>query len=360
MSDASFTVDVTAEDAIKFAQLSGDWNPLHTDAEYASKTIYKTPVLHGAFSAGLISQMAGMHLPGKGCLLHSIQLRFIAPIIPPVTLSVTGNITRSSEPNSHVEVVIADQKRGTRYIVGSYEYGHHKKIDLKQEAVINADLSEPVTVVTGATGGIGKAVLNVLGKDTIGLSRHDEQFFIVPEIEFIGASLPKFPIRGIVHCAWEAPDNVRFVDLDLPEQSIETHVVSPLRQIQALAKLLIERGTPGATLILIGSTWAEPGRHAYRTPLYSIAKSMIPVITRILAMELAAKNMRCVGLKFDVIDGGMNDGISDAARVSNADRMPSGQLATPDEVAGHIKWIMENESMLASGAMIDLSGGSIP
>ena len=69
MSDASFTVDVTAEDAIKFAQLSGDWNPLHTDAEYASKTIYKTPVLHGAFSAGLISQMAGMHLPGKSCLL---------------------------------------------------------------------------------------------------------------------------------------------------------------------------------------------------------------------------------------------------------------------------------------------------
>ena len=43
MNEASFTVDVSADDALKFAELSGDWNPLHTDPKYASKTTYKKP-----------------------------------------------------------------------------------------------------------------------------------------------------------------------------------------------------------------------------------------------------------------------------------------------------------------------------
>lgn len=46
MRRASFVVDVMPADAAAFAQLSGDWNPLHTDPDHAARTAYRRPVLH--------------------------------------------------------------------------------------------------------------------------------------------------------------------------------------------------------------------------------------------------------------------------------------------------------------------------
>src|SRR5439155_363366 len=70
VTEASFEVVIGQEHVRTFAELSGDWNPLHTDAAYAATTQYGRPILHGAFSAGLVSRMAGMHIPGTDCLLH--------------------------------------------------------------------------------------------------------------------------------------------------------------------------------------------------------------------------------------------------------------------------------------------------
>ena len=77
---ARFSVEVTDKDRLDFSNLSGDFNPMHVDAGYAKKTNFKKCILHGAFSAGILSRMAGMHLPGTECLLHSINLSFINPI----------------------------------------------------------------------------------------------------------------------------------------------------------------------------------------------------------------------------------------------------------------------------------------
>lgn len=61
---AKFQITVSDKDRIEFANLSGDFNPPHVDDVYAENTNFKECVLHGAFSAGLISKMAGMHLLG--------------------------------------------------------------------------------------------------------------------------------------------------------------------------------------------------------------------------------------------------------------------------------------------------------
>ena len=307
MNEASFTVDVSADDALKFAELSGDWNPLHTDPKYASKTTYKIPVLHGAFSAGLISRLAGMHLPGVNSLLYSINLRFLKPIIPPVSLLVTGVLNYRGGGSKQVNVSISDNKSGSRYVKGFYEFGYHEVDKHLPPKVSSPNVNKPVVLITGASGGIGSAILSLLGDRAIGVSRQiSSQTTVISDLEKIKAELPDCQLDGIAHCAWELPDNLRFVDLNQPIQSIETHIASPLRQIQALAKLLKERGRSGATLILFGSTFALPGRHNYRGPLYSLAKSMVPTLVRILAIELATKKMRCIGLVFDIIDGGMN------------------------------------------------------
>ena len=107
-SRASFDVDVTADAMDQFAAWSGDWNPLHTDAEFASRSRYGRRVLHGAYSAGLISRLAGTVLPGERCLLHGMQLRFVAPVLPPVSLRVSGVFLALSSDVVQVSAAVTD------------------------------------------------------------------------------------------------------------------------------------------------------------------------------------------------------------------------------------------------------------
>jgi acyl dehydratase/NAD(P)-dependent dehydrogenase (short-subunit alcohol dehydrogenase family) len=365
MNSVSFQVEVGAEDALAFARLSGDWNPLHTDPEHARRTHYRRPVLHGAFSAGLVSRMAGMHLPGADCLLHSLRLNFVAPIIPPARLTVSAAQAGGSEALGRVEVTVSDAVSGTRYVDAVYEYSRHETTALEREPAPRAGgrgrEGAPPILVTGASGGLGGAVLSRLGERGLGTSRRGEPGLLqVSDFGRLEDLLDVERIGGIVHCAWPAPDNERLVGLADVASAVDHNLAGPVQQIIALGQLLARRGTPGAPLVLIGSTAALPGRHNYRAPLYSLAKGLIPGLTRVLATELAAADRRCVALTFDVIDGGMNGQLSRATRVAHADRIPSGQLPSLDDAAAQILWVLENASSLISGADIHVTGAAVP
>src|SRR5207245_5615377 len=140
-------------------------------------------------------------------------------------------------------------------------------------------------------------------------------------------------VRAIVHCAWPRADNTRLIAVTDVGTAVEHYLAQPLRQIVRLAQFLRRHGTRDAMLVLVGSTAAEPGRHNFRMPLYSLGKSLLPLLCRILAVELGATGQRCAGVTFDVVDAGMNAGISKAARLAHADRVPSGQMPTADDAA---------------------------
>ena len=360
---ASFVVDVTPDDALAFAKVSGDWNPLHTNPEHAARTAYRHTVLHGAFSAGLLSRMAGMHLPGADCLLHGMRLRFIKPIIPPASLRVDGKVVAESGQMGRVELTVTDGATGTRYVEGGYEFSRHE-VGAEQAAPQAGSApagSDGVVIVTGATGGLGRAVMDQMGARALGTSRTATNGLLhVADPERIADAVGDRRISAIVHCAWPAPDNQRLTALANIEGAVEHGVAGPVRQMIALAQLLRARGTESAMLVLVGSTAAAPGRHLYRSPLYTLSKSLIPTMSRILAVELAGSHQRCVALTFDVIEGGMNKQLTAAIRAMHADRAPSGELPSVAHAASQISWVLENRSFLASGATIDLSGSAIP
>jgi 3-hydroxybutyryl-CoA dehydratase len=78
--EASTSRVVSEADIVAYAALSGDYNPLHLDAEYASKTIFKERIAHGILSAGYISALFGMKLPGPGAIYVSQSLFFKGPV----------------------------------------------------------------------------------------------------------------------------------------------------------------------------------------------------------------------------------------------------------------------------------------
>ncbi len=71
---------ISQEDVERFAEVSGDVNPLHLDAEFAGRTMFEGPIVHGMYSAAMISAVIGTRLPGPGCVYMSQSLRFLAPV----------------------------------------------------------------------------------------------------------------------------------------------------------------------------------------------------------------------------------------------------------------------------------------
>jgi len=78
---AEFEKAVTAEDISLFAQVTGDTNPLHRDAEYAAKTRFGECIAHGMLTAGFISAALGTKLAPHCCVVYLSQsLRFLRPV----------------------------------------------------------------------------------------------------------------------------------------------------------------------------------------------------------------------------------------------------------------------------------------
>ena len=78
--EASLARTVTAADILAFAQVTGDWNPVHLDTEYAARTVFREPIAHGMLTAGYISAVFGSEMPGPGAIYVSQTLNFRAPV----------------------------------------------------------------------------------------------------------------------------------------------------------------------------------------------------------------------------------------------------------------------------------------
>lgn len=81
------TVSITDEMVRKFADMSGDHNPIHLDEEYAAKTRYKRRIAHGMICGALISR-ALAHELGLGGIYLSQNLKFIHPVFIGDTIDV--------------------------------------------------------------------------------------------------------------------------------------------------------------------------------------------------------------------------------------------------------------------------------
>lgn len=77
---AEITKHMSFEMVTAFAVISEDFNPIHLDADYASKSRYKKQIIHGLMASSLFSGLFGTELPGEGCVYKSQNIRFKRPI----------------------------------------------------------------------------------------------------------------------------------------------------------------------------------------------------------------------------------------------------------------------------------------
>lgn len=71
---------ITDDDIVRFAEVSGDRNPVHLDAAYAARSPFGQRIAHGFLTGSMISALIGMELPGAGSIYLGQTLKFLAPV----------------------------------------------------------------------------------------------------------------------------------------------------------------------------------------------------------------------------------------------------------------------------------------
>ncbi|WP_430914022.1 bifunctional enoyl-CoA hydratase/phosphate acetyltransferase [Methylobacterium sp. sgz302541] len=98
---ASLTREVSPDDIKLFAAVSGDVNPAHLDAQYAAGDVFGHVVIHGMWTAALISTLLGTELPGPGTIYLGQDLRFRKPVAPGDTITATVAV-REKRPEKRI------------------------------------------------------------------------------------------------------------------------------------------------------------------------------------------------------------------------------------------------------------------
>ena len=88
----ALTKVVSSDDVVGFAEITGDRNPIQLSAHFAAKTPFGTRIVHGLYTAGLISALLGTRLPGPGAIYISQSLHFRAPVKIGDTVVVTVTV----------------------------------------------------------------------------------------------------------------------------------------------------------------------------------------------------------------------------------------------------------------------------
>lgn len=99
-----FSKRITEADVAGFAKVTGDYNPVHMDDDFAKQTQFHGRIAHGMLSAGLISACLGQKMPGPGAIYLNQSLRFDKPVFFDDVLVVTATVVKIDQ-KKHFKIV---------------------------------------------------------------------------------------------------------------------------------------------------------------------------------------------------------------------------------------------------------------
>ena len=85
---AYFAKTLTESDMMLFAGITGDLNQLPVNEEFAKRTHFGKRIAHGMLTAGFISNVLGMKLPGFGTVINKLKVSFTAPVFLSDTIEI--------------------------------------------------------------------------------------------------------------------------------------------------------------------------------------------------------------------------------------------------------------------------------
>lgn len=120
--EESFQVTVSEEMMEQFLQITGDVNPLHRDAAYAATRQYVDKVVYGMLTASFFSTLAGVYLPGRYSLIHSVETKFLRPVYVGDMLTVSGTVKEKEDAYRMLILnLLIKNRKGEKVVKGTMQ-----------------------------------------------------------------------------------------------------------------------------------------------------------------------------------------------------------------------------------------------
>jgi len=375
------TRTIRREDIARFAELTGDNNPLHLDDAFGARTQFGGAVAHGMLTASLISTVIGTMLPGPGALWMSQTLDFLKPVRAGDTVSVRTRVVGKHERQRTLELstTILNQF-GIKVTEGK------SKVMLLEEKQAGSRhiASLSVALVTGSSRGIGAAAAKALALQGLQVAvnyanSEEEAKVVVREIGEAGGCAEAFradmsdtqqiqslidgvtsafgPIDVLVNNAWPRQVLLPFIETDWSEFERQWNggVRSAFLCSQAVLPSMIERRL--GRIINIGSIYAD-GTPPANQSTYVVGKASLAALTKSMAVELGPK-----GVTVNLVAPGMTDtkflgDMPQKARMVAEMQNPLRRLAQPEDIADVIAFLAGPGGSYITGETIRVCGGS--
>jgi 3-oxoacyl-[acyl-carrier protein] reductase len=384
----SLSRTITAEDVAAFARLSGDYNALHVDEEFAARTAFRRPVAHGFLHASLLSTLIGMKIPGRGALYLSQTLDFTKPVFVGDTVTAHGRIEKIDRETRTLTIrTTVTNQRGETVLDGTARAQVMRLTEPKDTRAsapapaLGSLLAGKTALVTGASRGIGRAIAGILadhGAHVVANYHKSEQAAatLLAEIEERGgrATLSQADIT-------DAAEAARIVDalggeLDILVNNAGPRIASgslatfewsdmqdAFAQIvggvfnvtRAAVPVLKERG--GRIVNVLSS--AALGRTAHGWMPYVTAKAALLGMSKNLAQELGPAGVRVNMVSPSLVATDLTTDVPDRMRQMMVSRTPLRRLATPQDVAGAVLFLVSPYADFVTGENLLVAGGDV-
>ena len=109
------SITLTAEHVKTYAELTGDYNPLHFDEEFTSRTKFGKLVVQGGLTTGLLHALVAMDMPGPGTVFLSQDWKFTAPVFIGDTITAEAEIlfVHATKPVTQLKTTVRRQEGET-------------------------------------------------------------------------------------------------------------------------------------------------------------------------------------------------------------------------------------------------------
>jgi len=126
---ATRSITLSASHVKAYAQITGDYNPLHFDEAFAAKTRFGRLVVQGGLTTGLLHALVAMDMPGPGTVFLSQNWKFSAPVFIGDTITAEAEVLsiHATKPVTQLKVQIIRQN-GERVLEGEawcYTFSPH-------------------------------------------------------------------------------------------------------------------------------------------------------------------------------------------------------------------------------------------
>ena len=363
----------------RFAEASGDTNPLHMDDAFARKAGFRGRVVHGMLCGALLSRVLGTCFPGPGTVWLAQNFRFLAPVYADNEIEIQLRVKHKSQ-GSRTLLIDVEVTKGDAQVVMAGEATVMVPSIQKQ-----IPWQEMVVIVTGAGRGIGAGVARSLGTrkahvvvNYLSDSHSAEQ--VAEDIRTKGGEAVTVPadvgtsdgirtlfqgamdhfghVDGIVNNASPSIQLQSFMECAF-EDVLRYHAVyvrSTLELTQLAVPGMREREFGRIVNVLTAGLLGKP------PPEYAIylsAKGALWGLSKAMAVDLGRWGITVNMVSPSTVITDQWADLSETRQRALSMRVPLQRLAQPDDVANAVLFLLGEEGKFLNGVNIPLTGGEM-